>query len=77
MALFRTKDTCERVEKECVCKELKYNINSKILGITLDEQLNFLELSGTCKQDRKESKQCFEHSQGSEMDFQNLIKESN
>ena len=47
VALFRTKDTCERAEKECVCKadckELKYNTYSKILGITLDEQLNFLE----------------------------------
>ena len=47
MALFRTKDTCERAEKECVCKadgkDLKYNPYSIILGITLDEQLNFLE----------------------------------
>ena len=47
VTLFRTKDTCERDEKECVCKangeELKYNPNPKILGITLDEQLNFQE----------------------------------
>ena len=47
VTLFRTKDTCERDEKGCVCnangKELKYNPNPKILGITLDEQLNFQE----------------------------------
>ena len=47
VTLFHTKSTFESAEKECVCKadgkELKYNPHPKILGITLDEQLNFQE----------------------------------
>ena len=47
VTLFHAKGTCESAEKECVCKadgkELQYNPHPKILGITLDEQLNFQE----------------------------------
>ena len=47
VTLFHTKGTCERAEKECVCKEdgkeLMHNPYPKKLGITLDKQLNFQE----------------------------------
>ena len=76
VTLFLTKDTCEKDEKECVCKangeELKYNPNPKILGINLDEQLNFQE-----HVNKTEKKASIEHSQGSERDFQNIIEEIN
>ena len=47
VTVFHTKDTCDRLDKEGLCKvngkELQYNPCPKILGITLDEQLNFQE----------------------------------
>ena len=47
MQLFQAAETCDTSSKDNLCKidgsKLKYNSNPKLLGITLDEKLNFQE----------------------------------
>ena len=47
VTLFQAEETCDNSSKNNLCKidgsKLKYNSNLKLLGITLDEKLNFQE----------------------------------
>ena len=47
MTLFQAEEKEDNIVKSNLCKidgeNLKYNPNPKLLGITLDEQLNFQE----------------------------------